>query len=1056
MKLPQLGVSRPVTVMMLFLGLMMIGIYSALNLPLDLYPEIEPPEISVIITWTGASTKDVEEKLTEVVENQLAIVDGVDEIRSTSKEGISVVRLKFDWGTDLDAASNDIRDRLDFAAEMLPDDIEKPIIFKFNTSIIPVIFYGLQADTNWNELYDIADDTIAKDLESVPGVGSVQIFGGRKRQINLRLDPNALNARDISLAEIDAAIKAANVTKPAGSMKVGRIQYTIRIPAEFEKPEEIEGLIIKTSGDAAVYMKDILVDRRITLGFVERTEVAKVDGRESMWMVVQKRSGANTVDVTRRVRERMEETKKKLPEDVKVIELFDTSTFIENSLSNLGMTVLVGGVLVVIVTLLFLRNLRSSAVIAITIPFSLIIAFIFLYLLGFTINIISLASIAIGIGLVVDNSVVVLENVIGHVERGEKVGEASVYGAAEVGNAITASTLTTIVVFLPLLFLTGMVGIMFTQLAVAVTVTIAASLFCALLLTPMLCSRLLKPAEQMLPSNPFLRKFYLTSEDIFKKIESSYSSVLGWALRHKGTVLAIGGFALAVTVALLPAVGSEFFPAQDAGDLKIRYRLKVGTKAEETAEVTDYIDKVMNELGGEAVKISFTECGEPSSGLSSAFGRGRGSYIGEVSAKLVPVSERDFRAEELGQRVIEKVKQSKYAPYIEKIHYDAGNPLDRLLQGGGQPISMEILGYDLEESYKIAEQLKEIIEHTPGGKNPTISLKLGRPELQLKIDKQKARDVGADADAVARDIETLYRGSTASTYRKGSREYDIELRLAPEYRQDTEQILDTVITLPNGRKIVAATIARLEREQGPVTIERKNRQRVVRVDAQAFQRSLGEVVRDVEKKIEELRAEGKIPSGVNIEQGGQVKEQRESFGDLYILLAMGIILVFMVMASQFESLKLPFVVMFSVPFAFSGVIAFLVLTGTTLNLMSFIGTILLVGIVVNNAIVLIDYINILRARGYDITEAVKTAGARRLRPVLMTAFTTIFGMLPLALAPGEGSEMWRPIGVTVIGGLLVSTLVTLILVPTIYSMFERREKHKKVKEVQGETPDGGI
>ena len=352
--------------------------------------------------------------------------------------------------------------------------------------------------------------------------------------------------------------------------------------------------------------------------------------------------------------------------------------------------------------------------------------------------------------------------------------------------------------------------------------------------------------------------------------------------------------------------------------------------------------------------------------------------------------------------------------------------------------------------------MKELIEHTPGGKNPTISLKLGRPELQLEIDKQKAPDVGVDVDAVTRDIDTLYRGSTASTYRKGSREYDIELRLAPEYRQDTEQILDTVITLPNGRKIVTATIARLEREQGPVTIERKNRQRVVRVDAQAFQRSLGEVVRDVEKKIEEIKAEGKIPAGVNIEQGGQVKEQRESFGDLYILLAMGIILVFMVMAAQFESLKLPFVVMFSVPFAFSGVIAFLVLTGTTLNLMSFIGTILLVGIVVNNAIVLIDYINILRARGYKITEAVKTAGARRLRPVLMTAFTTIFGMLPLALAPGEGSEMWRPIGVTVIGGLLVSTLVTLILVPTIYSMFERREKHKKVKEVQGETPDGGI
>ena len=1047
MKLPQLGVARPVTVTMLFLGIMLLGIYSAAKLPVDLFPEMEPPVVSVIITWSGASARDVEEKLTEVLENQLAIVDGVDKIRSTSKEGISNVTLEFDWGTNLDEASNDIRDRLDFAADFLPDDIDKPIIFKFNTNMIPIIFFGLQADTNWNNLYDIADDVVKNDLESVPGVGSVQIVGGRKKQINLRLDKDVLNAHGISLGDVAAKIRAANITKPAGSIKVGRTEYTVRLPGEFEDPGELEELIIKTSGGATLKLRELLINKRVTLDFEEATQIAKVGGEQGLWVMVQKRSGANTVDVAQQVRRQMEETKKKLPQDVKVIELFDTSSFIENSLTNLGMTVVIGGVLVVIVTLLFLRNLRSSAVIAVTIPFSLIIAFIFLYILGFTINIISLASIAIGVGMVVDNSVVVLENVIRHVEKGEKVREASVFGSSEVGTAITASTLTTLVVFLPLLFLTGMVGVMFKQLAVAIMVTIAASLFCALLLAPMLCSKLLRPAEQMIPSRPLFRRFYLASEKAFGKIESRYSELLGWSLRHKGVVLSIGGLVFALSLTLLPTISTEFFPAQDSGDLSINFRLPVGTKVEDTTVVAEYINKVAEEIGGDYIKRIYYRTGSPSSGLSSAFGGDQNSHIGQVSLKLVPVSERPFRNDELGQKIIDKVKESIHWPYIEKINSNTGNPIDRVLQGGsgGQPISMEIIGYDLERSYAIAERLKRIIDEIPGGENSTISLELGKPELQLIIDKEKAQDLGAEVLQVAEEFDRQYRGSTASTYRRGHLEYDIRLRLSQDFRQDTEDILDTVITLPGGRQVVLAAIARLDRERGPVTIERKNRQRIVKVEARALGRSIGDVIADVEKKIAELRSKGEIPLDADIEQAGTVEEQEESFADLGVLLGMGIILVFMVMAAQFESFKLPFVVMFSIPFGFSGVIVFLALTGTTLNLMSFIGAILLVGIVVNNAIVLIDYTNILRARGYSMMDAVKTAGSQRLRPVLMTAFTTIFGMLPLALAPGEGSETWQPIGVTVIGGLFVSTFVTLLLVPTMYSIWERGAERRKEK-----------
>jgi HAE1 family hydrophobic/amphiphilic exporter-1 len=737
----------------------------------------------------------------------------------------------------------------------------------------------------------------------------------------------------------------------------------------------------------------------------------------------------------------MEEIRKNLPRDVRVYELFNTSSFIKDSLTNLALTAGWGGVFVIFITLFFLRNIRNSIVVVVTIPFSLIIAFIFLYVFGFTINIISLASIAIGVGMVVDNAIVVLENIVRHVEKGERVREASVFAAGEVGTAISASTYTTVVIFLPLLFLTGFVGIIFKQLALAVTVTILASLFCALTLSPMLASKLMKPAGQTLPKSPLLRRLFVESENAFNQVESGYSRLLGWALGHKWTVLIIAGIALAVAVGMGRYVGTEFMPAQDSGSLDISYRLKVGTKVEDTLVVGRFIEETAREIGGSTIIHTHMTVGESSSGLSAAFGNEEGSHIGSVSARFIPVSKRKLRTEDYGQMIVEKVKSSQWGPYIEKVYYNTGNRLDALMSGStGQPISMEVMGYDIDKAYALANQLRDIIAEMPGARNPTVSLELGKPELQIIIDRLKAEDVGADVSTMARDIDTLYRGTDISTFRKGSREYDIELRLAPQYRENTERIIDTVVTLRGGSQVVAATVAKMIRERGPVTIERLNRQRVIRVEASAFQRSLGEVVTDAGNKIKELKAKGAIPEGFSVEQGGSYKEQQKSFGDMAILLGMGIVLVFMVMASQFESIKQPFIIMFSVPFAFVGVVVILVATHTTLNLMSFIGAVLLVGVVVNNAIVLLDYTNILRARGIGLAEAIKQAGANRLRPVLMTTLTTIFGMLPLAVAPGEGSETWQPMAIAVIGGLSLSTLVTLVLIPVLYSIWERKDK----------------
>lgn len=1043
MNLPQFATRRAVTVLMMFLALLLMGVVSMTMLSVDLMPEIEPPSISVLTAWPGAATDDVETKVTKIIENDLSIVNNLDELRSTSKEGLSMVTCKFNWGTNLDEAANDIRDRLDFANRLLPDDIEEPMIFKFNTSMFPILVYGVTAEESWEKLYDIIDDEVADELKRLPGVGAVQIMGGLKRQIDVRLDRTKLEGYGLTLEDIETALREENLTLPAGNLKIGRIEYTIRVPGEYETPEEIKNIVVKRDGPALVYMRDVA---EVEDYFKEQRRITEVDGKPGMVLLVQKRSGANTVDVSKAVQKKMEELKERLPRDVSTNLLMDSSEFIEQSISNLTTTVLWAGLFVALTTFVFLRNIRTSIIIVLTIPFSLIVAFVFMFILGFTINVMSLMSLAIAIGMVVDNAVVVLENVIRHTEKGEKVKEASVFGASEVGNAIAASTLTTVVIFVPIMFLTGITGIMFKQIGAMISATVLVSLFCALTLTPMLCSRLVKPVAQMIPKSRLGREFYNVSEGGFKWLESRYGRLLGWALRHRLAVIVIALTAFAGGVMLLPLIGTEFVPDMDTGDMNINFEMPVGTKVEVTADVARRIAVVVRDEckkgGTDAMRHVYIRCGESQESVTVAFGYKEGSHIGLVGAKLVRKAKRDRSTKEIVRAVVERIEQADWSADITKLSVDTGNPMERVVLGGARPISIEILGHDLEETSHIAEQIKKIAKETPGAKDPTISLDVGKPELTVRVNRQKAASMGLNITDVAEALRTYFYGKEATKFREADREYDIFMRLKQSQRRSVEDIRNSVIPIPDHGSVILDNIADVEETRGPVSIDRKNQERMVRVEADAEGRTLGEVIADIEKRI---KAEVKIPPSVSIEQAGSVKEQRESFRDLAIVLVLGVILVYMVMASQFESLRNPFIVMFSVPFAFVGVAALLAATQTSLSIMSFVGLIMLMGIVVNNAIVLIDYINILRQRGLSLMDAVRTGGSDRLRPVLITTFTTILGMTPMALSRGEGAEIWRPLGITVIGGLSVSTLVTLLLVPVIYSLFEQHKARKEEK-----------
>lgn len=1043
MRLAEFGVKRPVTNLMIFSVMLVLAAYSLTRLGIDLFPELEPPIISVISSYPGASPEDVETKVTEELENQLGTTPGLEKITSFSSEGSSVVSLKFIWGTNLDAASNDVRDRIDLAKRFLPDipdEIDTPFIFKFNTANIPIVFATVTAEESFPQLYDLIDETLGDALRQLPGVGAVQFQGGGlQRQINVWIDRERLEGYGFSILDILSVLRQENITQPVGNLKSGLTDYFIRLPGEFTTVKEIGSVILGRQGSNYVYLRDVA---RIEDGFKEITSIVRANKRQALVMAVQKQSGQNTVEVAECVKKKLKQLETTLPRDVKINVLFDTSQDIITSINTLKKSVWWAIFLVVVVVWFFLRRPTASMIVALTIPFSLLISFVYLFLSGRTINIIGLSSLAIASGMVVDNAIVVVDSVSRRLERGERPNEAAIFGTSEMFLAIAASTLTTVVVFIPLLFLSGVVGKMFGELAAIIIATLIASLFTATTFSPMLCSKWMKSrepkTENRQPNNNFFHKFYQISEGWFGALEEFYSGALDFCLHHRKMV--IYGFlsAFIFSLFLMRFVGNEFAPEEDTGDIRIDVTLPIGTRLEETDKVAMNIEDIFEKEVPEA-RLYYVRSGQIA-GFGRVFGNVSGTHIVASGAKLCPKTERERSVKEIAQVLRNKIKK---IPGVMKVSVSTGNPLERIITGaGGKSVQVEIIGHSFEETGVLAKKIEEIMKKISGVVDVSISREARRPELKITVDREKAASLGLNMKAISDAVKTMMQGSIATKYRDKGETYDIYVRLDEEFRSNREDIENLSLVLPADaaggvvpRQVKLSSIAEIEEVLGTEEIERQNRERVVRVECNSYRRSTGKIVEDLRRELRNIA----VHSDIIINIGGAAEEQTKAFRDLGFLLILGIILVYMVMAAQFESLLDPFIVMFSIPFTFVGVILGFLFTSTTLNVISFLGIVMLMGIVVNNAIVLISYINILRARGLQIKEAVTTAGRHRLRPVLMTTITTLVGLLPLALSRGQGSESWQPLGVVMISGLSVSTLITLLFVPTLYSVFESRK-----------------
>ncbi len=1036
MNLPEFGVKRPVTNIVIFLGLIVIALYGITRLGVDLFPEIEPPVISVIAVYPGASPKDVETNVVEPLENQLATTPQLEKITSKCMEGIGLVALKFAWGVDLNEASNDIRDRIELAKRFLPDipdEMENPFIFKFNTANIPILQIGIQGDESYIELYDMVDNRIVDQLKQLPGVGTVQLYGGFQKQINIWIDRQKLEGYGFSVLDIKDVLRRENITQPVGNVKTGLTDYLVRIPGEFENPEEINYVTLGERNGKLIYLKDVA---RIEDGFKELDMHVRVDKNPGLFLMVQKQVGTNSVQVARRVKKRLDELIKKLPPDVKAKIIFDTSADIVTSIDTLKTNLWYGILLVVLVVWFFLRSFKSSLIVAFTIPFSLLLSFIYLFMTDKTINIVSLSSLVIALGMVVDGAIVVVDNITRHVARGERPREGAIYGTMEIFFAVAASTLTTVVVFAPLLFVRGVVGIMFGELAAIIIITLFGALFTCATFTPMLCSKWIKPSAQKSGKKLIFGSLYNASEKSFTAIERIYASLIKFCIKHKGIV----AFAFAVifftSLLMAPFIGADFFAEEDSGDLRVTAELPVGTRVEETDKVAARIEEIFEKEVPEK-KYMFVRSGKMP-GIAAALGHNMGNNLCESGVKCVKKDKRKRSIWEIAQVVRERIEK---IGGVVKLGISTGSPIGQIvIGGGGKSIQVEVIGNSFEKTDKVAKGIMEVMRDVEGAVDISISREINRPEIIIKVDREKASSLGLDMTIISQTLKTYIEGGVASNYREEGNTYDITVRLEEPFRQSIEDIQNLIVISPySGRQIRLSNIAKVEETVGPLEIERKNRERVLMVECNIHDRSMGEVVADVRMGISRMP----LPEGVAINFGGEAEEQKEAFKDLFTLLVLGIILVYMVMAAQFESFLDPFIVVFSIPFTFTGVLLAFILTGTTLNVMSFLGVVMLMGIVVNNAIVLISYINILRSRAFSVKDSIISGCRDRLRPVLMTTLSTIVAMCPLAFFRGEGSESWQPLGITMIGGLSVSAFVTLFLIPTVYAIFEMRKENNR-------------
>jgi len=1037
MSLYSSAVKKPVTTILVFVAVVIIGLFSLLKLPIDLYPDIDTNTIMVMTTYSGASSQDIEQNVTRPLENTLNSVEHLKHITSNSKENISIISLEFEYGYDIDVLTNSVRDKLDMVSSMLPDDAETPIIFKFSTDMIPIVLLSAQANESLPGLYKILDENVANTLARVDGVGTVSISGAPKREIHIYLDPARLEAYNLTAESVIQLVAAENKNVPGGTFDMGSDTYSLRVQGEFKDPTEMRDLVVGSKDGAVVRLSDVA---RIDDSVEERAQETYNNGQRGAMIIVQKQSGANSVEISNKIKKILPDIQKKLPSDVKLDYIVDTSDNIRNTIASLVETVEYALLFVVIVVFFFLGRWRATVIIALTIPISLIASFIYLLATGNTLNIVSLSALSISIGMVVDDAIVVLENVTTHIERGSDPKQAAVHGTNEVAISVVASTLTLIAVFFPLTLVTGMTGVLFRQLGWMVSIMMVISTAAALSLTPMLCSQLLRlqPVKGKL-----FTKLYGPIERFLDKLDDGFYHLLGLVVKHRwittvGALLIFFG-----SMQLTKFIGSEFFPTSDNSRLGITLELPVGSRVEIAKDLTERIYKDWTKKYPEIDKFNYT-VGQASTDNTYASMQSNGSHIISMNITLKPIKERTKSLTEVAALMREDLK--KY-PELDKYQVNVGGSRGGSMSGQST-IDYEIYGYDFEKTDSVAQRLKRILSSVKGTADIRISRDNYQPEYQVDFDRQKLAIYGLNLTTAANALRNRINGSTASYFREDGDEYDIKVMYDPDHRQSIEDIENILLFNAQGKGVRLKEVGTVVERFNPPTIERKDRERIITVSTVVQDRPMSDIIADAQPLIDKME----VPSGVTINLSGSYEDQQDSFRDLAMLAVLIIILVYIVMASQFESFTYPGIIMTSIMFAFSGVVLILWITGTNLNVMSMIGGIMLIGIVVKNGIVLIDYITLNRERGMSITKSVLHAGKSRMRPVLMTSLTTILGMVPMAVGTGEGAEMWRPMGVAVIGGLTFSTILTLLFVPTLYTIFafngvrrQRRKLHKALE-----------
>lgn len=1033
MSLYRTSVNKPVTIALIFVTVAILGVFSLTKLSTNLFPDMGENTILVVTSYSGASAADIETNVTKPLENSLNSVSNLKHLSSTSKENISVIALEFEYGIDINEATNDVRDKLDMVTQALPDAVSIPTIFKFSLEDMPIMLLSATAEESLSSLDKILDDKVATPLARVNGVGTISVSGAPKREIQVFVDPDKLAAYGITVESISSTLAYENRNTPAGTIDIGSNTYSVRVEKEFKSAEEMLNVIVGTSPNGApVYLRDVA---KVNDGEQERLQKVYSNGRQGAMITIQKQTDANTVQVVNGIKRELKKLEKDLPSDININIIIDGSTNIIDTINSLKDTILTTFLLVMAVVFLFLGRWRATIIIVLSIPISLVASVIYLFATGNTLNIISMSALTIAIGMVVDDAIVVLENITSHIDKGAKPKEAAVHATQEVSISVIASTLTMLAVFLPLTMVDGIIGIFFKQLGWIVSIIMIVSTSAALTLVPMMCSRMLK-------QNPRSHRWHtILFTPINKGLDAlsrGYGRLINWAVTHRKSVVFIALLIFVVTcVTTLPNMKSGFLPAMDQGRLSISIELPVGTGEEITGQLANELStKYRSEIP--EIKMLNYNYGMADEDNAFASMQNNGTHIISMNIDLGRKTERERSTQEIAEYIRRDLRNNTI---IKKYNVSEGGGM-----GGATSLKLEIYGYDFQNSDRIAFGLRDSLLNTPQFSQVLVSRDDYTPEYYVDFDREKLRLNGIDVTTASTMVRNRINGSVMTFFREDGDEYNIRVRYAPEFRQSIEDIENIILYGSQGQSIRVKDVAQVVEGMTPPKIERKDRERVVTVTgivAKGY--ALSEAVEVAQQHIEKAE----IPTEFMVKIAGDYENQQDSFSGLFTLLILIIILVYVVMASQFESLLDPFVIMFSVPFAIVGVLIGLAVNNMALDVMAMIGILILVGIVVKNGIVLIDYAILCRERGMDVNTAVVTASKQRLRPILMTTLTTVLGMIPMALGSGEGAEMWNGLGITVSWGLTVSTLITLVLIPTLYAIFiSRREKRQAKKQLK--------